>query len=83
MDALDEINVEVEKLCAIAERERTAALERIIDHVVNCDINHPQGWTLDRAQVAALALDYAAWTRSLDGYRSLLRRGDVPIARVK
>lgn len=82
MDVLDEINGKIEELCAIAERERERALDRLI-HNANLLVEYGPEDAHSRGEVAQLALDYASWTHSLDGYRALLRRGDAPIARVK
>jgi hypothetical protein len=81
-DAQDELNAAVERLCEIAERQRDQTLAHLMA-VARMGDESGVPVSERRAAVAEGALAYADWTRSLDGYRSLLRRSGAPVVRMR
>ena len=84
MTPLDDLNAkiealrpDIEALVAILGRLREVALSDLIVEAQEDD----RLAGVDRGLVAELAVQYADWTRTQEGYRSLLRRKPLEIAR--
>lgn len=74
MDALDKITEAIETVCRVTAGVRDSVLDELIE-----DARDPNG----RAAVAEGAIEYAQLTRTLDAWRSQLRRPDAPVQVLK
>jgi hypothetical protein len=68
----EEVNAHITALIEITQRHADELLARIGDGF------EPPTWS----ELGELAIDYAAAIRTMEGYRALLRRSEVPVAPV-